>query len=143
MLWSAAPSAAEFLGVAGGKTNIITGLGGGGAGLFAANSILYSQPRLGVYVAGAKEISCTLGTFASVRAFDSEGFEEDYAELRKQFADVQRLLAKEPGNSVTIAGYAREVVGVATITLNKADEVRAGLNTAGVRMFENVQSIHP
>ena len=137
-----AASAAAFLGLQGGNTKIITGLGVGGAGLFAVNSILYSQPRLGVYVAGAKAISCTLGSFASARAFDSAGFEEAYLEFRDQYAKVKGLLADSPGGNPDIIDNARAEVEASTATLINADKVRADLNTTGVRLFENVQAIH-
>ena len=51
-------------------------------------------------------------------------------------------LDESPGGNPAVSDNARAVVEASTATLINADKVRADLNTTGVRLFENVQSIH-
>lgn len=139
-------SAATFLGVTGGGTNAIAGLGVGGAGLFAANSLLYSHARLGVYVAGAKAISCTLGVYAPARAFDAKQFDSLLASLPTEVKTLQSLVddyrAKHPGAGGEELSDADDAVRAAERSLARGFKAQADLNTAGVRLYEHVQGIH-
>lgn len=137
-----AAAAAAFFGIQGGHSNIVTGLGVGGAGLFGVNSLLYSYPRLGVYVAGAKAITCAISLYAPFGTFFRDKSAISVEDLKKQSLIVRRLTVEVqmPGNDNLL--FVKDILKRTESTLQNVVKIDTQLNTAGVQLYETVQIIH-
>ncbi len=137
-----AAAAAAFFGIQGNHATIVTGLGVGGAGLFGVNSLLYSYPRLGVYVAGAKAISCGISLYAPFGTYFRNDFAESVAKLREQMVLVRQLSVETYDPSGVNRVFALSVLKDTESTLKNTAKIDAQLSTAGVQLYETVQIIH-
>lgn len=139
-----AAAAALAIGVTGGSTDVITGLGTGGAGLFGMHQVLYSANRPKIYVEGAKAIGCTLAAFVGVRAADTSKLEPALDTLAAQVMDLSSDLQKFPPGFSDVEGQvprARKVLEVGRTTLARGREANALIRSAGVRLYDAVEGI--
>lgn len=139
-----AAAAALALGVTGGSTDAITGLGTGGAGLFGMHQVLYSANRPKIYAEGAKAIGCTLAAFAGVRAADTSNLEPALDRLFSEIDDLSGALAAIPPGFPDPEGEiarAAQVLEAGRATLARGREVNALVRAAGVRLYDAVESI--
>lgn len=142
-------AAAAFLGITGGSTDAIAGLGVGGAGLFAAGSFLQSRPRQRVFAAGIKAIDCTLTVFAPLGAADTKkvgSLSQLLGELDEPLRRLRTLYQWFQKNRPNALGF--KEIQQARITLEAGDraaerghKVLGDLNQAGARLYAAVMSI--
>ncbi len=137
---------AAGLAITGGGGNLITGLGIGGASLFAANTVLYKEARLRAYNEGAKAVTCTLGVFGPLRAASQTTLQTQLNTLGAAVSALDAAIAaasSEP-NSVekrTLLSRGRQVSTSASDTLTRGRSALGRLSGAGVRLYDAVQSI--
>ncbi len=137
-----AAAAAAFFGIQGNHSTLVTGLGVGGAGLFGVNSLLYSYPRLGVYVAGAKAVSCAISLYAPFGSYFRNDFEASVTELEDQVVLVRQLVVQTSDPTGTNKFFANQVLSDADKTLQNSVKIEVRLGSAGVQLYETVQVIH-
>lgn len=152
-----AAAAALAIGVTGGSTDVIAGLGTGGAGLFGMHQVLYSANRPKIYAEGAKAIGCTLAAFAGVRAADASRLEPTRDPLdptRERPSVLDHLAAQIDDLGLALAAIppnfedpeqeiprATQVLEAGRATLARGREARALVRSAGVRLYDAVESV--
>jgi hypothetical protein len=100
--------AALGLGITGGATEVITGLGVGGASAFGLGTLLYSDARQRVYLAGSQAVGCAISAMTPLMIPDEElqdfgdaldDLESDTGELRRQIEVVEGLAPRLKGGA--------------------------------------------
>lgn len=130
-----AGTASGVLGIRGDRSGQIAALGLSGAGLFGVNSVLYSQPRLGVYVAGARAVGCSLSQVGEARIATGAAFATSLEQLEKQHSVVAGLLLSGKTFSQSATQEARTALGVSGALISN-------IRLSGKRLYDSVQKIH-
>lgn len=137
---------AAGLAITGGGGNLITGLGIGGASLFAGNTVLYKEARLRAYNEGAKAVTCTLGVFGPVRAAKQTVLQTQLNTLGAAASALDTAIAaasSAPNSDAkrTLLSRGRQVSTSASDTLTRGRSALGRLSGAGVRLYDAVQNI--
>jgi len=133
--------AAATLGILGTGSEVVAGLGAGGATLFGMNRLLHNQNRLELYARGAEAIGCILDKYALERGFDIERLEQLNREIASGSRHLEARLAAlvaEPGiTTATWYQSALETVGRAWKVQLRGERLRA----VGPRLYDDVERV--
>lgn len=143
--------AALGLGITGGATEVITALGVGGASAFGLGTLLYSDARQRVYLAGSEAVGCAISAMTPLMISETKlktfgtalgVLERRAGELQRQIEVVEAAepsmkddaLKKRAGAALSqgraIAGDAAQMVGKGYLLLNRVESAAVALVTA-------------
>jgi hypothetical protein len=144
-----AAAAAAAVGITGGSTDVITGLGVGGAALFGIDRLLYREARLRAYTEGAKAIGCTLTAFAPLRTVElndpndpDNNLDTLLAQLLIDLGTLESALKSAPqaAHSFEFIEGTR-ILQAGKDTLGRGRTAQSALAVAGIRLYESVEGI--
>lgn len=137
---TAIAAAGAAIGISGGSTDVLTGLGVGGAGIFGISRLLHSKPRMQIYAEGARAITCTLAVFEPVRTLDLEALEREAEELAEEADALRTLLDGVPAGP--LQDLAEVVAARAELRESDASlDVARSFDTAAVRLIDSVDAV--
>ncbi len=141
-----AAAAALAIGINGGSSEAIAGLGAGGAGVLGIHQLIYSRNYPRIYDAGAGAIHCTRGLFAKAGSI-SEGEAAELQDLLAEFPKQLETLDKgikglqaETREDVSVK-EAESVLARGRVTLDRGRAAANRLRFAAADLYNAVEAI--
>jgi hypothetical protein len=138
-----AAAAALAIGINGGSSDAIAGLGAGAAGVLGIHQLFYSASRPRAYIEGGKAITCALTLFAGLRSADTKELNDLLTtfpqDLDALAAALDRLSAAARTDVDVKA--AQNVLDEGRVTLSRGKQAAGVANSAGVRLYDAVEGI--